>query len=94
MAAAIVRDDAEALLREKVHLAVPRVGVEGPAVRKMITARAAPVLVVDLRAVLGGDRVHLLSSLPGLSGRCRQRKADSGRYRTPLINTLRRISST
>ena len=57
MATPVVRDDAEAVLREEQHLAVPRVGVQRPAVRERDDRALAPVLVVDRRAVLRGDRV-------------------------------------
>src|SRR4051812_31735567 len=58
MAASIVRNHAEAILREEEHLSVPHVGVQRPAVRKRHDRALAPVLVVDLRAILRGDRAH------------------------------------
>ena len=58
MTAPVVRDHAEAVLREEKHLAVPGVGVQGPAVRERYDRALAPVLVIDFRAVLGGDRAH------------------------------------
>ena len=63
MAAAVMRDDAEAVLREEQHLAVPRVGVQRPAVRERDDRALAPVLVVDLRSVFGGDGAHDISLL-------------------------------
>ncbi|MCY1366701.1 hypothetical protein D9M69_536060 [compost metagenome] len=57
MPAAVVRDDAEAVLRQEVHLPVPGVRVQRPTVGKSDDRACAPVLVVDLRAVCGGDGV-------------------------------------
>ena len=57
MATTVVCDHAEAVLREEKHLAVPSVGAQRPAVRERYDRAFAPVLVVDFRAVLGGDRV-------------------------------------
>ncbi|MNR08268.1 hypothetical protein D3C85_1244160 [compost metagenome] len=57
VSAAVVRDDAKAVARQEMHLPVPGVRVERPAVRKGDDRAVAPVLVVDLRAVLGGDGV-------------------------------------
>ena len=48
MAAPVVRDDAEAVLCEEEHLAVPHVGVQRPAMRERNDRATAPVLVVDL----------------------------------------------
>ncbi len=56
MAATVVRDHAEAVLREEQHLAVPSVGAQRPAVRERDDRAFAPVLVVDFGAVLRGDR--------------------------------------
>ena len=58
VAAAVVRDDAVPVLGQEQHLAVPGVGVERPAVRERYDRPVAPVLVVDLGAILGGDRAH------------------------------------
>ena len=55
MAAPVVRDHAEAVLREEQHLPVPHVGVQRPAVRERDDGPLAPVLVVDLGAVVGDD---------------------------------------
>src|SRR5436305_6820721 len=48
MAAAIVRDDAIAVLEKEQHLRIPVVGRERPAVAEDDGLSAAPVLVVDL----------------------------------------------
>ena len=68
------------------HLRLPRVGAERPAVAEVTTGAGAPVLVVDLRAVLGGDRAHgspFAGRVDGLSigGRAggHQRSAEHGR---------------
>jgi hypothetical protein len=63
MAAPVVRDRAEAVLREEHHLAVPRVGAQRPAVRERDDRACAPVLVVDFRAIFGGDRAHVRYSV-------------------------------
>ena len=58
MSAPVVGDDAVALLEEEQHLGVPVVGRQGPAVAEHDGLALAPVLVEDLDAVFGGDRVH------------------------------------
>ena len=63
VAAAVVRDDAIALLAEEEHLGVPGVGGEGPAVREGDGLSGAPVFVVDGGAVFGGDVRHVCFSL-------------------------------
>src|SRR4030095_16572069 len=62
MTATIVRDDAEALLREEEHLAVSRVGAQRPAVRERYDRAFAPVLVVDPRPVFARYRIHVVPS--------------------------------
>jgi hypothetical protein len=64
VAAAVGGDDAVALVEEVEQLRVPVVGREGPAVVEDdgLGVGAAPVLVVDLRAVFGGDVGHDRSS--------------------------------
>src|SRR5262245_53474535 len=59
MAAPIVSDDAVALLQEEEHLGVPVVRAEGPSVVKdnWLGIARPPILVIDFRAVLGGDHV-------------------------------------
>src|SRR5215472_6134808 len=59
MTAPVMRDRAEAVLRQEQHLAVPCVRAQRPAVRECDDRALAPVLVVDLRAVFGGDRAHV-----------------------------------
>jgi hypothetical protein len=56
MATTIVRNHAEPVLRKEKHLTVPGVGAQRPTVRERYDGAFAPVLVVDLGAVLGGDR--------------------------------------
>jgi hypothetical protein len=58
MAATVVRNHAEAVLREEQQLAVPSVGVQRPAVRERYDRAFSPVLVVDLGAVLRRDHAH------------------------------------
>ena len=68
MAAAVMSDDAIALIKEEQHLVVPIVGAQRPAVMEDDGLARAPVLVEDLGAVLGRDRVHcsLLQSPVGI----------------------------
>ncbi len=61
MAAAVMGDDAIAVLEEEQHLRVPVVGRQRPAVAEHDGLTRAPVLVEDLDAVLGGDRAHTCS---------------------------------
>ena len=58
MAAPVVGDHAEALAEEEQHLRVPIIGRQRPAMAKHDGLTFAPVLVEDLNAVFGGDRVH------------------------------------
>src|SRR5690349_12005937 len=59
MTAPVMRDRAEAVLRQEQHLAVPCVRAQRPAVRERDDGALPPVLVVDFRAVFGGDRAHV-----------------------------------
>src|SRR5216684_2776704 len=59
MTAPVMRDRAEAVLRQEQHLAVPCVRAQRPAVRERDDRALTPVLVVDFRAVSGGDRAHV-----------------------------------
>ena len=89
VSAAVVGDAAKAARREEDHLGVPVVRAERPAVAEDDGLPAAPVLVVDLRAVLRGDRAHgMFSLVTGLRGGLARRlgvgndridKADAGR---------------
>jgi len=58
MAAPVVGDHAEALAEEEQHLRLPIIGRQRPAVAKHDGLTFAAVLVEDLNAVFGGDRVH------------------------------------
>ena len=58
MAAAIMRDAAIAVRGEEKHLVLEGVGAERPAVAEDDWLSAAPVLVVNLCSVLGGDGRH------------------------------------
>ena len=59
VAAAVMGDDAIALLEEEQHLVVPVVGGERPAVAEDDGLAGTPVLVEDLDAVFGGDGGHV-----------------------------------
>ena len=58
VAAAVMGDDAKAVVEEEQHLRVPVVGRQRPAVAEHDRLARAPVLVEDLDAVLGGDGGH------------------------------------
>src|SRR5437867_5639965 len=59
MSAPVIGYDAIAVLEEEQHLRVPIIGRQRPAVAKHDGLTFAPVLVEDLNAVFGGDRVHV-----------------------------------
>jgi hypothetical protein len=88
MATAVVADHAEAVVRQVEGGRFPAVGVERPAVaedHRLAVARA-PVLVIDLDAVAGGDGAGRLLDLAaggrglavGADGGQRQRGGDCG----------------
>jgi hypothetical protein len=58
VAAAIVGDAAVAVRGEEEHLRFPGIAREGPAVAEDDGLAGAPVFVIDLRAVFGGDHAH------------------------------------
>ena len=58
VAAAVMRDDAIAVIEEEQHLRIPIVGRQRPAVAEHDGLAPTPVLVKDLDAVLGCDRAH------------------------------------
>ena len=60
VAATIMGDTAIAVGRQVDHLAFPGIGAERPAVAEDDGLSRAPVLVIDLRTVFGGDRVHVI----------------------------------
>jgi len=63
MATAIVGDTAIAVGRQEDHLTFPGIGVERPAVTEHDRLPCSPILVVNLRAVLGGDCAHVWCSI-------------------------------
>ena len=58
VAAAVMGDDAEALVEEEEHLGVPIIRRERPAMAEDDGLALAPVLVEDVDAILGGDNGH------------------------------------
>src|SRR6516165_10122841 len=70
MTAPVMRDRAEAVLRQEQHLAVP-------CVRERDDRALAPVLVVDFRAVSGGDRAHVCTPFAVLAQRCGLRRVST-----------------
>src|SRR5215472_18868932 len=77
MTAPVMRDRAEAVLRQEQHLAVPCVRAQRPAVRERDDRALAPVLVVDFRAVFGGDRAHVCTPFAVLAQRCGLRRVST-----------------
>src|SRR5437016_14448853 len=59
MAAPVMGYDAIAVLEEEQHLRIPIIGRQRPAVAEHDGLTFAPVLVEDLNAVFGGDRVQV-----------------------------------
>src|SRR5262249_50513958 len=59
VATAIVRDAAKAVRREVKHLILERLRAERPAVTEDDRLPAPPVVVVELRPILGCARAHL-----------------------------------
>src|ERR1700721_818455 len=88
MTAAIMGDDAIAVIEEEQHLRIPVIGRQRPAVREHHRLPLAPVLVVDLDAVLGLDRRHAeVSSLWMPSFRDTPRSLWAGRRTDPLMTS-------
>jgi hypothetical protein len=62
MAATIMGDAAITVGRQEEHLRLPTVRTQRPPVTEYNGLARAPILVVDLCAVFGGDRVHVMVS--------------------------------
>jgi hypothetical protein len=58
VAASIMRDAAVAVRSEEEHLVLEGVGAKRPAVAEHDRLSLAPIVVIDVRAVLGRDRAH------------------------------------
>ena len=71
MATAVVRDTSISAGRQEEHLIFKRIRRERPAMAEYYGLSAAPVLVVDLCAVFGGNRAHRVFSFAGRYGRIR-----------------------
>src|ERR1051325_4329508 len=71
MAAAIDPDATISVLREEQHLAVPRVGIERPAVREGNYRAFAPVFVENLRTFFRRDIRHRHSPMLMFAKPCR-----------------------
>jgi hypothetical protein len=67
-------DDAIAVIEEEQHLRVPVFGLQRPAVAEHDRLTVAPILVIDLTAVLCGDEAQFVfsrvCSLEGSDVRC------------------------
>jgi len=77
VSAAVMGDDAVAVLQKKQHLGVPIVARKRPTVAEDDRRARAPVLVEDVRAVGRGDRAHALPPLIRV-GVCRRTRALGG----------------
>src|SRR5262245_30051722 len=58
--APIVCHDAETVLGKKMHLPIPCVRIQWPAVRKGYDGAVAPILEVNLTSILFSDHRHIL----------------------------------
>ena len=63
MAATVMGDAAITVGRQEEHLRLPTVRTQRPPVTEYDWLTRAPVLVIDLCAVFGSDRVHVMVSL-------------------------------
>src|SRR6478672_5830169 len=77
MTTTIVRHDAEAVLREKQHLAVPHVGAQRPSVREGYDWALAPVLVIDRRAIFHSNSAHMYLSCRAIEPLVKPNRAPS-----------------
>src|SRR5262249_13722630 len=59
MAAPVVRNHTEPVLREKKHLAVPGIRIQRPAMRKRYDRAIDPVFVVDRRTIFNCNSAHV-----------------------------------
>src|ERR1044071_2317529 len=86
MAAPVMRDAPVTMRRQKKHLVLKRISAQRPAMTENHRLSAAPVLVIDLRAVFGGDCRHGRSPQFTLAARhlakLRRRYPSSGRAST------------
>src|ERR1700704_2554030 len=57
--AAVMRDDAKAIIQEEHHLRVPIVRAQRPAVREDYGLAFSPILEIDLYTVFGRYRAHV-----------------------------------
>jgi len=78
VAAPVMGDTAEAARREKPQLVVPGIGIERPAMREHHRLARAPILVIDLRAILCRDAAHRACSCRCASDAAHVRFAGGG----------------
>jgi hypothetical protein len=81
MATPVMRNHAEAVMRQEKHLAVPSVRAQWPAVRERYDGAFAPVFVVDRRTIFHCNRAHVIFSLSLFAAIRSQRLEDIGRFR-------------
>src|SRR5689334_19665839 len=67
MATPVMGNDAIAVTEKEQHLCVPVISRQRPPVTEHDWLACAPILVEDLNAVLGGDRVHIEPPLPRIT---------------------------
>ena len=63
VAAAVMGDDAIAVVEEEQHLRIPVVGRQRPTMAEDDGLSFAPILIIDLDAVFGFDCTHVIPSL-------------------------------
>src|ERR1700748_1757206 len=61
--AAVIRDAAETLLRERIHLVGPHCGAECPARQKYEGLAGSPVTVKQIDSVVGSDEIRFHSAI-------------------------------
>ncbi len=62
VATPVMRDHSKPVLKQEQHLAVPRVGIQRPAMGEGDDRTSTPIFVVDRRPVFAGESVHSASS--------------------------------
>src|SRR6267143_134166 len=63
VASSVMGDDAVAVFEEEQHLRVPVIGRQRPTMAEDDGLSFAPIFIINLRPVFGGDRAHELISV-------------------------------
>ncbi len=93
-AAPVEGDGAVAVAGQMMHLVVPHVGVQWPAVAEQHGLAAAPVLEIDLDAIAGGEGAHGCSPLrvEGVE-KAPERALSQGAHRRLTLGMIRNTTS-